>query len=130
MKKNKQKQNGNNMEKENEIFVILKNHESVFEYLCEGLNEEQKGIFKTWFLKAYEHYDNKYEEIPKISNIVLVIIYRLIKRNYDFENFDFDEAEKKYNYFFDHLQGSKFDDIECEAVAMTTCYFMEKKLEK
>lgn len=115
------------MEKENEIFKLLKKHESVFEYLCEGLNEEQKKIFKTLFLKAYEHYDNKYEEIPKISNIVLVIICRLVKRNYDFENFDFDEAEKQYNYFFDHLQGSKFDDIECEAVAMTTCYFIEKR---
>lgn len=115
------------MEKESKIFGILKNNESVFEYLCEGLNEEQKNIFKTWLLKAYEHYDNNYEEIPKISNIVLVIICRLIKRNYDFANFDFDEVEKQYNYFFDHLQGSKFDDIECEAVAMTTCYFMEKR---
>lgn len=130
MKNNKQKQNENNMEKENEIFNLLKNNKSVFEYMCEGLNDEQKDIFKTWFLKAYEHYDNKYEEIPEISNIVLVIICRLVKRNYDFANFDFDEVEKKYNYFFDNLQGSKFDDIECEAVAMTTCYFMEKRFVK
>lgn len=130
MKNNKQKQNGNNMEKENEIFNLLKNNKSVFEYMCESLNDEQKDIFKAWFLKAYEHYDNKYEEIPEISNIVLVIICRLVKRNYDFANFDFDEVEKKYNYFFDNLQGSKFDDIECEAVAMTTCYFMEKRFVK
>ena len=40
---------------------------------------------------------------------------------------DFGEVEKQYNYFFDKLQGSKFDDIEREAVAMTTCYFMEKR---
>lgn len=114
------------MEKENEIFNLLKNNKSVFEYLCESLNDEQKDIFKTWFLKAYEHYDNKYEEIPKISNIVLVIICRLIKRNYDFSDFDFDECEQKFDFFLDKLEGSKFEDIQAEACAMTTSYFMEK----
>jgi hypothetical protein len=113
-----------------QIFNLMKKNEPLIEYLCEDLNDEQKDIFKSWFLKAYDHYNNKYEEIPEISNIVLVIICRLIKRNYDFVNFDFDDVEKQYNYFFDNLQGSKFEDIECEAVAMTTSYFMEKSFNK
>jgi SWI/SNF-related matrix-associated actin-dependent regulator 1 of chromatin subfamily A len=44
----------NNMEKENKIFNLMKKHESLIEYLCEDLNDEQKDFNKNEFINNPE----------------------------------------------------------------------------
>jgi len=110
-----------NMEKFNEISDML----------SDSLNERQKEMFKIWFnksvdyfLKGEKEYDNNFD------NVVFAILKRLVIRNYDFSDFDFDECKQKFDFFLDKLEGSKFEDIEANACAMTTCYFMEKRFYK
>lgn len=128
MKNNKQKQIGNNMENFNEI---NERENYLIELLSVSLDEKQKEVFKKWFHKAVDYflkdekdYDNNFD------NVVFAILKRLVIRNYDFSDFDFDECEQKLDFFLDKLEGSKFGDIEAEACAMTTSYFMEKRFGK
>lgn len=115
----------------------VENANCLFNMLSEDMNDKQKDLFKTWFNNVVDYYVKGNCEVPEYNSgyidfidIVFVLITRLIKRNYDFSDFDFKESEVEFLYFYDNLQGSKFKDIEAEAVAMTTCYFMDKKYYK
>lgn len=117
-----------NMEKFNEI---NKKMNYIIEKLSDSLNERQKEVFNTWFNKSVDYFLKDEKEYDNnFDNVVFAILKRLVIRNYDFSDFDFDECKQKFNFFLDKLEGSKFEDIEAEACAMTTSYFMEKRFRK
>ena len=99
--------------------------------LSNSFDEKQKEMFSTWCHKATDYF-LKGEKYPdnNFDNVVFALLKQLVKMNYDFSDFDFDECKRKFLFFLEKLEGSKFGDIEAWAGSMTISYFMEKRFYK
>jgi len=122
------KQNERNMEKDYQTNKGL-NH--LISELSNSLDEKQKEMFETWCHKAADYFLKDEKNLDdNFDNVVFALLKQLAKMNYDFSDFDFDECKRKFFFFLDNLEGSKFGDIEAYAGSMTISYFMEKRFYK
>ena len=109
--------------------------------VLKDMTEEEKDLAVEWYDKAKDYFEEEPFVIEDMennfANLVYPLIYRLVKRKYDFLDFDFEEVMKKIGYYYQLMWNNfyvnnyvKKIDKEAEICAMVTSYFIEKMFER